>query len=204
MYFQNYDDYMRDVFYFNQMPNQNLNYPYMGYNNMQNPNFQNNFAGQNFNNGNSNINNMYPSIYRIVQPVVSRVLTGNNYQYMSEDNLNSMVDTVYNIVEGDARNNLDNSSSLNSNNTTSTQTQSQTQTQPQRNNTNQNTTQTTTMTQTSTSSQNNQNETMLLKDLIKILLIKEIINRNNIRRFSNNGFNNYQNIPNYYDQRYMF
>lgn len=196
MYYQNCDDYMRDVFYFNQMPNQNFNYPYMGCN-LPNSGFGANNGTTNFNNVNPDINNMYPSIYRIIQPVVSRVVTGNNYGYITEDNLNSMVDTVYNIVEGDVVNNS--SEDASSMNNSSTQTQSQTQ----RNN-NCNTQTTTQNTASSRVNDNNQDSRNLLRDLIKILLIKEILRRNNIRRFANNGFNNFQNMPNYYDQRYMF
>ena len=46
------------------------------------------------------------------------------------------------------------------------------------------------------------------KDLIKILILKEITNRNNLRNFPNNGMNGnvwpQQYYPNCYDQRYMF
>ncbi len=207
MYYQNYDDYMRDVFYFNQMPNQNIGYPNMGYN-MQNPNlaFNNpnvnmnsNFSNgnQNYNNMYPNYNNMYPDIYRIIQPVVSRVVTGNNYQYINDDNLNSMVDTVYNIIEGE---NMSTNSENKNNTTTSTTTNQRT------NSNSQNNTQNTgnSNSQVSDPSNNNQNSSNLLKDLIKILIIKEIINRNNLRRMSNNSMYGYQNIPNYYEQRYMF
>lgn len=193
MYYQNYDDYMRDVFYFNQMPNQIQN-PNMGFQNMgfnQQPNQMGQMSPMN---QGMNYNNMFPSIYRIVQPVVSRVVTGNNFQYLTDDNLNSMVDTVYNIVEGDVM-----SSSENDN-----QTVQPTSAQATR-------TQTTTTTTTTNNSNNvsasrnceNQNATVLLKDLIKILLLKEIICRNNMRRFSNNMMwqPTYQNCC---EQRYMF
>ena len=81
------NDYMRDFFYYNQSPNQNvnMNYGYMP-NNMMRTN---------------NIDSLYPNIYRILRPVVRKVVLGSNYQYLTEEVVSNMVDTVYNIVEGD-------------------------------------------------------------------------------------------------------
>lgn len=195
MYYQNYDDYMRDVFYFNQMPNQNFGYPYNGYN-FGNGNVG--AMGMNPNsNMNQNLNNMYPSIYRIVQPVVSRVVTGNSYGYMTEDNLNSMVDTVFNIVENDV---MENSSSIENTSNNLNQNQRSNNSNPTGNN-NSNSGTVQNVSTSTRNNDNNQNSRNLLKDLIKILLIKEILNRNNIRRFANNNLQNYQ-FP--YDQRYVF
>ena len=189
MYYQNYDDYMRDVFYFNQMPNQNWGYPY---NNGYNAGIP---MGMNPNsNMNQNLNNMYPSIYRIVQPVVSRVVTGNNYGYMTEDNLNSVVDTVFNIVENDV---MENSSTSESSSINQTQRTANTNSTGNSNSANPSISNPVT---SSRSAENNQCSKNLLKDLIKILVIKEILNRNNIRRFNNN----FQNYQPQYDQRYVF
>ena len=193
MYYQNYDDYMRDVFYFNQMPNQMQN-PNMGFQNMGFNQPVNQIGQMNPMNQGINYNNMFPSIYRIVQPVVSRVVTGNNYQYLTEDNLNSMVDTVYNIVEGDVVNSSENDCQA-------TQTVSAQATRTQNTNT---TTSNNNSNNVSTARNcENQNTTILLKDLIKILLLKEIICRNNMRRVSNNMMwqPNYQNCC---ETRYMF
>lgn len=187
MYYPNYDDYMRDVFYFNQMPNQmqnpNIGFQTMGFNQTVNQMGQINPI---------NYNTMFPSIYRIVQPVVSRVVNGNNNQYLSEENLNSMVDTVYNIVEGDVI------SSGETDNPTVQSVANQTSRNQNSNNSVNNSNQV-------ANSRNieNQNATVLLKDLIKILILKEIICRNNIKRMPNNIMwqPNYQTCC---DTRYMF
>lgn len=183
MYYQNYDDYMRDVFYFNQMPNQNMGF--------QMPNQNMGFNQMNSGNQIPNYNNMYPSIYRIIQPVVSRVVTGNNYQYLTEESLSSMVDTVYNIVEGDVTTVSENESQSSNSNQPRTQSQSTTQTSAQPTNS------------SSRCNDNNQNATVLLKDLIRIMILKEIMNRNNMRRMPNNCMFQNQFYPNCYDQRYM-
>lgn len=194
MYYQNYDDYMRDVFYFNQMPNPmqnaNMGCQNVGFNQPVNPMNQMNPMNQSM-----NYNNMFPSIYRIVQPVVSRVVTGNNWQYVTEENLNSMVDTVYNIVEGDVVNNNDNDSQA-------TQTVSAQATRTQNTSTNNNNNNNSNTVANARNCEN-QNATVLLKDLIKILILKEIICRSNMRRVSNNMMwqPNYQNCC---EARYMF
>lgn len=193
MYYQNYDDYMRDVFYFNQMPNQNMGYQNFAFN--QQPNQMGQINPMNCG---ANYNNMYPSIYRIVQPVVSRVVTGSNYQYLTEDNLNSMVDTVYNIVEGDVMNSQENDN-LATQPTSAQTTRTQTTTTTTTNNSTTNNTIT-----SSRCNDNNQNATILLRDLIKILILKEIICRNNMRRASNNMMYPQQFYQNCYDQRCIF
>lgn len=109
MFYQGNNDYMRDAFYYSQ-PQSNTTYPYGGMNNNYSQNttmpinttsaFGNNMSMGNMNSINP-LNNMYPQVYRIIEPVASRVIANNNYPYYTEDNLNNMVDTVYNIVEGD-------------------------------------------------------------------------------------------------------
>lgn len=128
-----------------------------------------------------NINSLYPSIYRIVNPVVSRVLSNNN-QMLNEDILNNMTDTVFNIIEGQidygddtiSRNTQTESSNLQ--NTTTTN--SNTRTSENRPNNN-----------SQTNSKNNKSNDSLLKDLIRILILKEFISRNHNMR---------NNIPNQY------
>lgn len=139
MYYPSYEDYMRDVFYFNGLQNTNTTYPYMAFNNQ-------------------NLNDYFPSIYRIINPVVQKVVSGNNYQFTNEDSVNNIVDVVMGITAGDI-NSLENvgNSDLNKK-----------PMQMQNNNPN-------------SSSQENSNT--LLKDLIKILTIKELQSKQNIRRF---------------------
>ena len=143
MYYPSYDDYMRDIFYFNGLQNLNQNYPYnMGFNTQ-------------------NLNDYFPSIYKIVNPVVQKVVSGNNYQFANEDSVNNIVDVVLGITAGDI-NSLENVGNISDFNRKQTQGN---QVNPSASNT--------------TQDSNNQ----LLKDLIKILTIKELQSRQNVRRF---------------------
>ena len=138
MFYPSYEDYMRDIFYFNGLQqNPNMNYPYMGFNSQ-------------------NLNDYFPSIYKIVNPVVQKVVSGNNYQFTNEDSVNNIVDVVLGITAGDINNleNVGNNSGRQNQNGNS-------------------------------QSQNNQiqESNALLKDLIKILTIKELQSKQNVRRF---------------------
>lgn len=176
--YMNNDNYLQDFYNYNQMPN-NYN-PYMNNNCMANmnmmPNQQmmNNMYSNNQNmysqNNPNDLTNYYPSTYRIINPVVSRVVQNSNYQFLNEDTLNNMVDTVFSIVDGQIdykdeevplQNQAQTSTSANSNS-------SQTQRQVTE----------VTRTQTNTTSQNNKNDN-LLRDIIKILIIKELLSRRN-------------------------
>ena len=133
MFYPSYEDYMRDIFYFNGLQNQGFRYPYMtGFNNQ-------------------NLNDYFPTIYKIINPVVQKVVSGNNYQYTNEESVNNIVDVVLGITSGDI-NNLENGNNG----------ADRKQAQGQLN-----------------SSENN----LLLRDLIKILTIKELQTKQNIRRF---------------------
>ena len=192
MFYSNNNGYMEDLYYYNQIPNatymNTLGNNMMGNINMQTmhqgvPGMQNNqtFANQGMFSGNmqvQNLNSLYPSIYRILNPVVSRVVLNNN-QPITDDLLNNMTDTVFNIVEGQIdfgdnqtqRSNHNDSQQLNSNNSNNT---SQNRTSEQ---TRQNSTQGT----QNSNSRNNRGD-LLLKDLIKILIIKELLSRNGYQR----------------------
>lgn len=161
MYYQN-GNYMQDLNYYNQNPNVGFN-PYMP-NNYQAPTMNQNpqMPMQQ-----QNLNAMYPAVYRIISPVVSQVLANNNTGYLTEDALNSMVDTVYNMVEGDL--NLENRS--NSTNA-SAQTENSNNSNCSRTNA---TNPSSTNTSATNSSSNRQNS--LLRDLIKIILLNSIISR---------------------------
>jgi len=116
MYYGQNGNYMQDLNYYNQNPNTSYN-PYMQTTNtyQQNNMNMNNTAnmgnmstmnGMNMNTqlpmqNSQNLSAMYPAVYRIISPVVSQVVSNNGTGYLTEDSLNSMVDTVYNIVEGD-------------------------------------------------------------------------------------------------------
>lgn len=161
MCYQN--DYMRDFFYYNQNPNQNINmnYGYMPNNNMMR-------------NNNNNIENLYPNIYKILRPVVRKVVLGSNYQYLTEEVISNMVDTVYNIVEGDKNSrttevNVENAETRRSNSSVAS-----------------NTTQTQGSTQSRSNQSNNIEYNNLLKDIIRILVLQEILNRSGWGRNYNN------------------
>lgn len=142
MFYPSYEDYMRDIFYYNGLQqNMGYNYPYMSYNNQ-------------------NLNNYYPSIYRIVNPIVQKVVNGNNCQFTNEESVNNMVETVLEIISDDISNleNVGNDLSKK---------QSQNQTGNSNNNS-----------QIQANKDNN-----LLRDLIKILIIKELQSKQNMRRF---------------------
>lgn len=203
MFYSNNDGYMQDLYFYNQMPN-NTYMNSFGNNMMGNPNMQmmNNAMPNNIQPNNQmmqnptmfsnnipvqNLNNLYPSIYRILNPVVSRVVSNNN-QPISEDLLNNMTDTVFNIVEGQVdlgndqiQRNTQNENQSSSNTTSNTSTN---------NSTSSRTTETRQQSNTQTSFRNNRNES-LLRDLIKILIIKDLLSRNQFQRqFSQNSFYN--------------
>ena len=163
MYYQN-GNYMQDLNYYNQNPN-------MAYN----PYITNNYQMQNRNMNpgvqmpqQQNLSAMYPAVYRIIAPVASQVLANSNTGFITEDSLNSMVDSVYNIVEGDI--NLANHSNATS--TASTENANANNTNCARTGT---TNPSSTTASTATSRANEQNA--LLRDLIKIMLLNEIISR---------------------------
>ena len=241
MFYSNNDQYMQDLYAYNQMPQNNTYNPFMGnmmpnasnenmgFSNMNGMCMQNmntNIANQNrnmfqvtpnnmntMNNVNTmntqNPNNLYPSIYRIINPVVNRVVSGSNIPYLTEDNLNNMVDTVFNIVEGqiDLEEEIEMTNQNESGNAgTRTTTTTNTNTQNPSTNTNTRTT-TTTDTRNTMNTTNNNNPTnistssnrrrnrdnSLLRDLIKILILRQIFSRNWMAQMPFNYQNNYQN-----------
>ena len=149
MFYPNYDDYMRDIFYFNGLAN-------------------NGFWGMN----NSNLDILYPSIYRIIYPVVKRIVAGNNFQFANDDTISNATNMIYEIIEGDTNLN---------------KTQSNTQNSQSNNNVNIN-----------LSNNKSTSEDTLLKDLIRILVIRELISKNNVRPFPYYGshyMNNQMMMP---------
>lgn len=164
MYYQN-GNYMQDLNYYNQNPN-------MGYNPYATNQFQNQSMNMNAQMPmgqmqQQNLNAMYPAVYRIISPVASQVLSNSNTGYITEDSLNNMVDSVYNIVERDISN------TANSNSATTRTTSNSNENNCNRNSNN--SAPSTNNITTTTSSENRQNS--LLRDLIKIMLLNEILSR---------------------------
>lgn len=173
--YMNNDNYLQDFHNYNQVPNNCGTYMNNGY--MQNPNMMQNqngmmngmYMNQNMYpvNNNSNLTNFYPSTYRIINPVVSRVVQNSNYQFINEDTLNNMVDTVFSIVDGQIDYQEEETPAQTQNQTANPNNQNLTQTQRQ-----------TTETQRNQANQNNRSDS-LLRDIIRILIIKELLSRRN-------------------------
>ena len=119
------------------------------------------YLNANQNNGISNINSLYPSLYRILMPVVQRVVQNSNLQFLNEDVLNNITDTIYNIVEGQIEYG-DNP---------------QNRSQDTRNENSQN-----------NNARNNTSKSneLLIRDIIKILVLREIVARNMYQMQMNN------------------
>ena len=181
MYYQN-GNYMQDLNYYNQNP---INYGYPTNNNYMLPmqNTNQNIPMRQMTNQNLSV--MYPAVYRIIQPVVSQVLANNNSSYLTEDLLNTMVDNVYNIVEGDI--NLGNNAATSATQSTSENTNNSSCNRAPNNSS---------LNNNSANASNNRDNgsNVLLKDLIKIMILNEIVTRrqNNMNSFSINN----NNIPN--------
>ena len=185
MFYSNNDSYMQDLYFYNQIPNNAYMYD-IGNSMTGIPNIQmmptnpitnnmmykapgfvpNNYSG-------ANLNNLYPSIYRIINPVISRVVSNNN-QPITEELLNNMTDTVFNIVEGQIDFSDDQvqkvSQTENSNSSNTNQSRS-----PESIKTINNQTQ----------SKSNRND-YLLKDFIKTLIIKELLFKNQMYKCNSN------------------
>lgn len=220
MFYQNNNDYMRDAFFYSTPQNSTYangcNNCFTPMNNMQTPMMMPQQNMQRI-----SVSSMYPQIYRIINPVANRVISNSNYQFLTEDTLNNMVDTVYNIVEGDVST-LSSTTPINSGDDTVTQGPargSQTSTNSSSNNssTSANSRQTTatessrSSTTTIMSRNKNRGENQLLRDLIKIIIIKELLSRqmgsfamevspnNQINNPNLTGYSN--NSNNFYDPR---
>ena len=91
MYYNDYEDYMRSVLgYSNTNDNtycNNCNYS-MNYNDMDYNNYRNSV---------SNIEHMYPEIYKIINPMVCRMCDNNN-QPVTEYLIEQMTDEIYDNV----------------------------------------------------------------------------------------------------------
>lgn len=214
MFYSNNNGYMEDLYYYNQMPNNTYMNP--GNNMLGNPvnyNFGNwenpNYSNPNVFNPNTmqtvnprrtpiqNLNSLYPSIYRIINPVVSRVISNGNNQFINEDALNNMTDTVFNIVEGQIELDEDIQTQRNLASETQTNTNSSNNslnTNSLNNNSSRtiDNTRNANQAQSSNNIKNNRNES-LLRDLIKILILKELFARNCMQRQINFPANNTYN-----------
>lgn len=199
MFYPSYDDYMRDIFYYNGLAGNNTGVQnglgFQGNMNGFGCSGMNNYMAP-MQNSNQNFNNLYPSIYRIVYPVVQKVISEGNFQVINDETISNITDTIYNIVEGD----LNSAQSLAQNSNSNQQNGRTNQTPNQNINNSSNSSNSQGVTNYATANSNNQNNSnSLLKDLIRILVIRELISRRNIRRFPYNTpyYNTNQFMPSY-------
>ena len=196
MFYTGNDNYMQDFYCYNQNPNtySNINGIQNGINNsiwnqQTNPYINSNMVPNNMN-PNNNFSSLYPSIYRILMPVIARILQNSNYQILNEDVLNNMVDTVYNIVEGqidysDDPNNILNNYTISNSSSNSSNMQNLNNNNSQNNQTSKSSD---TKTQSSNTTNINNRDNSLLKDIIKILLLREILMKNQIQMLTMGTF----------------
>ena len=89
-----YEEYMRNVLGYNQIPNNIYTNTYNDY--YYDTQYLNNFNNQ------TNIdmmNDMYPEIYRIVYPMVCRICTQNGQRQITKELIESMTEEIYRNIE---------------------------------------------------------------------------------------------------------
>lgn len=97
-----YEEYMRSVLGYNQIPNNMYTNSYDDYYfDTQYLNNRNTTAKTNVNT--DLIESMYPEIYRIIYPMVCKVCTQNSQMEITRDLVDSMTEEVYSNVEGEER-----------------------------------------------------------------------------------------------------
>ena len=192
MFYQN-NDYMRDAFYYSTP--QNFTYQ-NGYTTGAIPvNSMNTLPNQNVmmtNVPRIPITDMYPQIYRIINPVANRVISSNNSQFVTEDTLNNMVDTVYNIVEGDISSLTSTNDNISGDDSATQGGVRNAQSITNNNSRQNNLAEGARISSAVTQSERNRADNQLLRDLIKIIIIKEILSRQCNRFFNANCQNGYR------------
>lgn len=88
MYYQNYEDYMRSVLGY---ANNERNYTYDSY-----------YPRVEQTQYDDGLEDLYPDIYRIINPVVEDVCSKNRNKQITEELVRTMTDEVYNNVEGNS------------------------------------------------------------------------------------------------------
>lgn len=204
MNYQSYEDYMRSVLgnsYANEYTNvptyvnpanmqtqtnmsSQMNMP--GQMNMQNQtNFQSSMIGNTEQNMEESeeilrIQRMYPDIYCLLMPMVNKIVEENNDREITDNLIESMTMEIYNNIEDDM---------INSSRTTNSKTNNTMAQSSQTGNTQRQSTQSNSTTTRNTVSNTMQNSRRIgnptLRDLIKILIIRRLLeHRKNTRRSS--------------------
>ncbi len=170
MYYQNYEDYIRSI----------LGYPVMTANGQYGNNISNTYNYEYVSNRptyNQDILNLYPEIYKILNPMICKICEANT-KPITEELLNQMTDEIYLNIESDGninnRNtntnlrNTDNSSKTSNNRTTekNKETNREENTESMKNETRQARTP----------------RNPVLRDLIKILILNQLLFGNSWQR----------------------
>lgn len=139
MYNSNYEEYMQNVLGYNIRPQNTYQMPENIYEMQRGSNYEN-----------MDLENLYPDIYRMLQPMVQKVCmraTG----VINEEMISSMTDEIYNAMTEETRETRDVKKSSNEVRTSNSQNVRRVE-EPRQNN-------------------------FLLRDLIRILIIKELLRR---------------------------
>lgn len=145
-----YEEYMRNVLGYNQIPNNIYTNTYNDYYDAQYMNVTNNT---------DMLNDMYPEIYRIVYPMVCRVCMQNGQREISKEIIENMTDEIYRNVEPQEEQN---------------NTQTSIQRMPLKNGDVRNPNAKEEQSVRANTRQNN----FILRDLIKILILRELLGNN--------------------------
>ena len=103
MYNQSYEEYIRNILGY---PNYSYNNDSMSYMQSQGYNQDNNFNNNYSNTVNNNdLEQYYPEIYRIVYPMVSQICS-NNTREITREVIDEMTDEIYSAIEGTSDNEI--------------------------------------------------------------------------------------------------
>ena len=190
MYVNN--DYMQNFNYYNQNSYCNLGQRHSGvysngYNNLnyQTNGLYNNATRTGYINNQNQFNTLYPDIYKIIYPIVNNLVSTVNLSMIDNNLINNMTDTVLNILDGECqKQNVNNSNNINdivkenSNDININSNKDKGFEKSNNDNSNNN-----------NSNTINHIENQFLKDIIRIIILKEIsklINNFNFNMFLDN------------------
>lgn len=94
MYNNEYEEYMKNVLGYP------MQYEATTYNNNQYTE-NNSFFPYRYNSYNTNFDSMYPEIYKLLQPMISKACANINYRSFSVDTLESLTNEIYRSIESD-------------------------------------------------------------------------------------------------------
>ena len=103
MYYQNYEDYMRNVLGRNYTPENMMNYESQSYPyNYYIPTYRNNQTQNTDKDTNIiKLKKMYPEIYNILKPMVEKIVEENKLKEITQELIETMTKKIYETVEDD-------------------------------------------------------------------------------------------------------